>query len=144
MIVDQISIFIENKLGALAEVTGVMGDAGIDLRALSLADTTEFGVLRLIVDDPKRAYSLLREGGFVVSMTQALTVPIDDVPGGLATALKVLTDENVSVEYAYAFISRRKGKAYVVLRVEDNEYAQGILVKHGIEMLAKGNILDEF
>ena len=144
MIVDQISVFIENKLGTLAEVTGVMGDAGIDLRALSLADTTGFGVLRLIVDDPARALSLLRDAGFVVSMTQTLAVPIADVPGGLAKSLKILAEEKISVEYAYAFISRRQGKAYVILRVEDNDYAQNILIKYGIEMLAEGNIFDEF
>ena len=144
VIVDQISVFIENKIGALAEVTGVMGDAGIDLRALALADTTDFGVLRLIVDDPKRALSLLRESGFVVSVTQTLAVPIHDAPGGLAKVLKILAEEKVSVEYAYAFISRRQGNAYVILRVEDNDYAQNILTRRGIEMLAKGNICDEF
>ena len=143
MIIDQISVFIENKIGALADVTGVMGDAGIDLRALSLADTSDFGVLRLIVADPNRAFSLLREAGFVVSMTKTLAVPINDVPGGLAKVLKILAEENVSVEYAYAFVSRRQGNAYVVLRVKDNDYAQNILVKHGVEMPAQGNIFDE-
>jgi len=143
LIIDQISVFIENKIGALADVTGVMGDAGIDLRALSLADTSDFGVLRLIVADPNRAFSLLREAGFVVSMTKTLAVPINDVPGGLAKVLKILAEENVSVEYAYAFVSRRQGNAYVVLRVKDNDYAQNILVKHGVEMPAQGNIFDE-
>ena len=143
VIVDQISVFLENKIGALAEVTEVMGDAGIDLRALSLADTTDFGVLRLIVDDPKRAFGLLRDGGFVVSMTQTLAVPINDVPGGLAKVLKILAEENVSVEYAYAFISRKQGTAYVVLRVKDNEHARNVLTKHGVKMPAEGSILDE-
>lgn len=144
MIVDQISVFIENKIGALSDVTAVMGDAGIDLRALSLADSSDFGVLRLIVDDPGRALSLLREAGFVVSMTQTLAVPIRDVPGGLARVLKILAGEGVSVEYAYAFISRRQGNAYVILRVKDNDHAQNTLIKHGIEMLADGSLFDEF
>ena len=143
MIIDQISVFIENKIGALADVTEVMGDAGIDLRALALADTSDFGVLRLIVADPSRALSLLREAGFVVSMTKVLAVPINDVPGGLARVLKILAGENVVVEYAYAFVSRRQGKAYVVLRVKDNDYAQDMLIKHGIEALAEGSAFDE-
>ena len=144
MIVDQISVFIENKIGALADVTGVMGDAGIDLRALALADTTDFGVLRLIADDPGRAFKLLREAGFVVSMTQTLAVPINDTPGGLAKVLKILAEEKVSVEYAYAFVSRKQGKAYVVLRVKDNDYAQKMLIEHGVEIPAEDWFSGEF
>ena len=143
MIVDQISVFIENKIGTLAEVTEVLGNAGIDLRALSLADTTEFGVLRLIVYDPDRALSLLREAGFAVSVTKTLAVPIHDVPGGLAKILKILTNEKVSVEYAYAFISRKQGSAYVVLRVDDFIQARNILIRHGIKMQEDGNITEE-
>jgi len=143
MIVDQISVFIENKPGTLAEVTGILGDADIDLRALSLADTANFGVLRLIVDDPNHALSLLREAGFVVSVTQTLAVPIRDVPGGLAKVLKILAEEKVSVEYAYAFISRKQGNAYVILRVGDNERARDLLAGHGINMPASGNIVEE-
>jgi hypothetical protein len=142
MIVDQISVFIENKLGTLAEVTGIMGGAGIDLRALSLADTADFGVLRLIVNDPARALALLRDAGFVVSMTQALAVPISDAPGGLAKILRVLADEKISVEYAYAFITRKQGNAYVILRVEDNSRAVAILNAGGIQT-DNGNIFDQ-
>ena len=143
MIVDQISVFIENKMGALAEVIEALGDAGIDLRALSLADTTEFGVLRLIVDNPNHALSLLREAGFAVSVTKTLAVPIHDVPGGLAKILKILTNEKISVEYAYAFISRKQGNAYVVLRVDDFTEAQNILIRHGIKMPEDSNIIEE-
>ena len=132
MTVDQISVFIENKSGTLAELTGIVGDAGIDLRALSLADTADFGVLRLIVDDSGKALELLRAAGFMVSMTQVLAVPITDAPGGLAKVLRVLADKKINVEYAYAFITRRQGKAYVILRVEDNELACGILTRKGI------------
>ena len=143
MIVDQVSVFIENKLGALAEVTGIMGEAGIDLRALSLADTAEFGVLRLIVDEPARAFELLRAAGFVVSMTQALALPIHDAPGGLAGVLRILTDAKIIVEYAYAFITRKLGNAYVILRVEDNARAQEILAGHGVQIAKDGNIFDQ-
>jgi hypothetical protein len=142
MIVDQISIFIENKLGTLAEVTGIMGDAGIDLRALSLADTADFGVLRVIVDDPRKALELLRAAGFVVSMTQTLAVPITDTPGGLARVLRVLADEGISVEYSYAFITRKEGNAYVILRVADNAQAQKVLSEDGVNATTDGNIFE--
>jgi hypothetical protein len=142
MIVDQISIFIENKLGTLAEVTGILGEAGIDLRALSLADTADFGVLRVIVDDPHKALELLRAAGFVVSMTQALAVPITDAPGGLARVLRVLADAGVSVEYSYAFITRKEGNAYVILRVADNEQAQQALWENGVNASTDGNIFE--
>ena len=143
MIVDQISVFIENKVGTLAEVTEILGDGGIDLRALSLADTTEFGVLRLIVKNPNRALDLLREAGFTASLTKALAVPIHDVPGGLAKVLRILMDNNVSVEYAYAFISRRQGNAYVILRVNDYSSAQSLLIEHGIKTPEDCNIIEE-
>jgi hypothetical protein len=142
MIVDQISIFIENKLGTLAEVTGIMGDAGIDLRALSLADTADFGVLRVIVDDPHKALELLRAAGFVVSMTQTLAVPITDSPGGLAHVLRILADAGVSVEYSYAFITRKEGNAYVILRVADNAQAQKVLSEEGVNATTDGNIFE--
>jgi hypothetical protein len=142
MIVDQISIFIENKLGTLAEVTGIMGDAGIDLRALSLADTADFGVLRVIVDDPHKALELLRAAGFVVSMTQTLAVPITDTPGGLAHILRILSDSGISVEYAYAFITRKTGSAYVILRVADNAQAQRVLSEEGVNAATDGNIFE--
>jgi hypothetical protein len=142
MTVDQISVFIENKPGTLAELTGIVGDAGIDLRALSLADTADFGVLRLIVDDPDKAHKLLSAAGFAVSITRVLAVPITDAPGGLAKALRILADEKVSVEYAYAFITRKQGKAYVVLRVENNETALGILTRKGIITAADENIFE--
>jgi hypothetical protein len=143
MTVDQISVFIENKPGTLAELTGIVGDAGIDLRALSLADTADFGVLRLIVNDPGNALNLLRAAGFTVSMTQVLAVPIADSPGGLAKVLRILADEKVNVEYSYAFITRRQGKAYVILRVENNEIALGILKREKIITAEDENIFEQ-
>lgn len=140
MIVDQISVFIENKLGTLAEVTEVIGAGGIDLRALSLADTAEFGVLRMIVSDPDRANRLLREAGFAVAVTKALAVSIPDVPGGLAKVLRILKDNRVTVEYAYASITRRENNAYVILRVGDNEQAQKLLAAHGVNMATDKNL----
>ena len=140
MIVDQISVFIENKPGTLAEVTEVIGSAGIDLRAMSLADTAEFGVLRMILNDPDRALGLLRDAGFVVSATKTLAVAIPDTPGGLAHVLKILMEHQVTVEYAYAFISRRENNAYVILRVGNNEEAQKVLAERGVKMTTNGDL----
>jgi hypothetical protein len=140
MTIDQISVFIENKQGTLAEVIGIMGGAGIDLRALSLADTADFGVLRVIVNDPKKAHELLKAANFVVSVTPVLAVPIADVPGGLAKVLRALAAENVSVEYAYASITRKIGDAYVVFRVEDNAKAASVLAAQGIDVVAASDL----
>ncbi|MDR1966106.1 MAG: ACT domain-containing protein [Synergistaceae bacterium] len=143
MTVDQISVFIENNLGTLAEVTGILGGAGIDMRALSIADTIDFGVLRLIVDDPKRAHELLRSSGFVASTTPVLAVSIEDVPGGLSKVLRILADEKISVEYAYAFITRKEGNACVVLRVADNDRAVDVLAKNGVKVSSGSNLFDQ-
>ncbi|MDR1471088.1 MAG: ACT domain-containing protein [Synergistaceae bacterium] len=142
MTIDQISVFVENNLGRLAEVTGILGDANVDLRAMSIADTTDFGILRLIVDDPARAIEILRSAGCVVSVTQVLAVSLKDVPGSLAKVLAILADENISVEYAYAFITRKKDDAYVIFRVEDNERAAEVFARHGVKTAGAGELFD--
>ncbi|MDR1019165.1 MAG: ACT domain-containing protein [Synergistaceae bacterium] len=142
MTIDQISVFVENNLGRLAEVTRILGDAGVDLRAMSIADTTDFGILRLIVDDPARATDILRSAGCVVSVTQVLAISLADVPGSLARVLGILAGENISVEYAYAFITRKKDDAYVIFRVEDNERAVGVFAKHGVKTASSGELFD--
>jgi hypothetical protein len=133
MAIEQISVFVENKPGRLAEVTAILGDAGVDMRALSIADTSDFGILRLIVDNPQRAMELLHAEGCVVSMTPVLAVHLEDKPGSLAKVLGVLSGAGISVEYAYAFITRSKGNAYVVFRVEDNARASEILSANGVK-----------
>ncbi|MDR1651005.1 MAG: ACT domain-containing protein [Synergistaceae bacterium] len=143
MIVDQIAVYVENKLGTLAEVTEIMGDAGIDLRALSIADSSDFGVLRIIADDPARAHALLKEAGFVVSTTQVLAVPLADAPGSLAKVLRILAEKGISVEYAYAFITRKQGNAYVILRVADNVLARDVLAGGGVDAASDGNLFDQ-
>ncbi|MDR0615607.1 MAG: ACT domain-containing protein [Synergistaceae bacterium] len=132
MTIEQISVFLENKPGRLAEVTKIMGDAGVDLRAMSLADTADFGVLRLMVNDPEKTLELLRAAGCVVSVTPVLAVCIADKPGSLAEVLSVLADAGVSVEYSYASITRKKDNAYVIFRVDDNGRALEAFAKHGI------------
>lgn len=133
MTIEQISVFLENKPGRLAEITKIIGDAGIDLRAMSLADTTDFGVLRLMVDNPNKAQELLQGAGCAVSVTQVLAVRIADKPGSLARVLEVLAGAGVSVEYAYASITRDKENAYVIFRVDDNKHALEAFGLHGIK-----------
>ena len=123
MSVKQISVFIENKKGALAEVTRFIADHKINLRALSIADTQDFGILRLITDDPDRARDILKEGGYTAVATSVLAVAIDDTPGSMADVLDILNDAGVAVEYTYAFMSAAPGKAYMIFRVDNNDKA---------------------
>src|ERR1700692_1480294 len=106
MKVEKISIFIENKSGRLAEVTGILGNAGVNIRALSLADTSDFGILRLIVNDRDKAMTVLKEYDFTVSRTEVVAVEVPDRPGGLAGILQSLDNEKINVEYMYAFVER--------------------------------------
>ena len=133
MTIDQLSIFVENKPGRLAEITDILGNAGIDLRALSIADTKDFGILRVIVSDPARAQEVLRAASCVVSVTPVLAVAIEDAPGSLSRVLRVLADADMSIEYIYAFITRKKDGAYMIFRVEDNERAVRAFVAHGVK-----------
>jgi hypothetical protein len=123
MLIQQISVFIENQPGRLTEVTDVLTKSNVDITALSLADTSDFGILRLIVDKPDVAQMALRESGFVVKSTEVLAVAMDDQPGGLSSVLHAMTDSGVTIEYMYAFVGKREGKAVVVMRVGDLERA---------------------
>ena len=136
MKVEQISIFIENKSGRLAEVTETLGNAGINIRALSLADTSDFGILRLIVDKTDEAQSALKEQGFTVSKTQVVAVEVPDKPSGLAGILQVLDQGEVNVEYMYAFVERCGANAVIIFRFDDAEAAIRQLTQNGITVLA--------
>lgn len=135
MLIKQISVFVENKEGRLAEITETIAKAGVDIRALSIADTTDFGILRLIVDKPQETEKVLKDAGFTVSVTNVIAVGIDDVPGGFAKPMRVLADSHIDVEYMYAFISRDTKKAYVILRVNDNDTAIKALEEAGTVLL---------
>ncbi len=135
MLIKQISVFVENKEGRLAEITETIAKAGVDIRALSIADTTDFGILRLIVDKPQETEKVLKDAGFTVSVTNVIAVGIDDVPGGFAKPMRVLADAHIDVEYMYAFISRDTKKAYVILRVNDNDTAIKALEEAGTVLL---------
>ena len=140
MLIKQISVFIENQPGKLSEVTQVLGENGIDMSALSLADTTDFGILRLIVDDPERAAAVLREHHFIVKLTDVVAAVMDDRPGGLTAILSLLADANVSVEYLYAFVGNRDGHAVVVMRTDDAETTLAALAAHHVNVLTPKDV----
>ena len=140
MLVKQISVFLENKSGRLAEVTRVLGTAGIDISALSIADTTDFGILRLIVSDPDEANRVLLENGFTVSGTNVIAIAVSDQPGGLAVALDVLDRQSVGIEYMYAFVGKTEKEAMVILRVEDPDRAVAALNANNIRVLASKEV----
>ncbi len=130
----QLSVFVENKIGRLSAVLDVLKENEIDISALSLADTSEYGILRLVVDKPDEAVAALKEAGIMVKCTQVIAAAMDDAPGGLAHLLAVLSDANIGIEYMYAFIGKAEGKAWTVLRVDDIEAAIQVFENHGIAM----------
>lgn len=140
MQIQQISIFVENKSGRLAEITETLAGRNVDIRAVSIADTSDFGILRLIVDKPKEAVEALKAAGFTASLTSVIAMGIDDKPGEFAKALRVLADNKIGVEYMYAFISRERGKAFVILRVDDSERALAVLKQNQITILSAEEI----
>ncbi|MCK5812289.1 MAG: hypothetical protein KAG94_05285 [Clostridiales bacterium] len=143
MLVKQISVFLENKEGRIARVTKVLSEKQINIRALSIADTTEFGILRIIVDNPVKAQSTLKENGFTVTTTEVIAVAIEDQPGGLAHALDILHSNKISVEYLYAFISKASKKANVILRVEDCEKAIDCLQSKDFTVLTASEVYNQ-
>jgi hypothetical protein len=140
MLVKQISVFLENKSGRLAEVTRALRDKGIDIRALYIADTTEYGILRMIVDQPDAALEILNERGFTVSSTSVIAIAIPDRPGTLDFAIETLSDNNISVDYLYAFVGRASSDAIVVIRVEDPQVALDKLEQSGIRVLSSKEV----
>ena len=135
MKVEQISIFIENKSGRLAEITRILGDAGINIRALSLADTSDFGILRLIVDNVETAKAVLKEKGFTVSKTEVVAVEVPDRPGGLSSLLQTLDANQINVEYMYAFVERCGGNAVIIFRFDETDKAIDSLKGSGFTIL---------
>ncbi len=141
MIIKQISVFVENKSGRLAQITKVLADNGIDIRALSLADTTKFGILRFIVNEPEKAQKALQDADLTVSITDVIAVSVEDQPGGLAHPLSILNEKGINVEYIYAFVGAPHDKAFVILRVDDNEKAVKELKACGVPLLCTKDIM---
>ncbi len=130
--VKQISVFLENKKGRLAEVTRTLSAERINIRALSLADTADFGVMRVIVNDPDKCLAVLKAGGFVAQVTDVIAVEVEDKPGGLARVLEVLDRDNVNVEYMYAYVEKTRDNAIVICKIDDRELALKVLARNGI------------
>ena len=140
MIIKQLSVFLENKSGRLTEVTEVLGSQDINITAFSIADTADFGILRMLVNNPDKAVKTLRDNGFTVSLTDVICVIVPHAPGALARALRILSDAGVSIEYIYAFAI--EGKASVVIRTETPEKAIAALQEHKMELLKASAIYE--
>ncbi len=141
MSIKQISIFVENKPGALYGLTGVLAQNKVDLRALSLAETSEFGIVRIIVNDVYKATTVLKDAGYVHSITPVVGVAIPDVPGGLNRVLQVLSNAKINVEYMYAFLGGKDvDHAYMIFRVADNAAASAALAAQGIQVVEQEEI----
>jgi hypothetical protein len=136
MTVHQISVFLENKSGRLAEVTMLLGKGGVNLRAITIADTADFGILRLIVDDQDKALKLLRDAGFTAKVTEVYAIEIEDKPGGLARVMQTFEENNLNIEYLYATLEKNKDHAIVIFRVEDLEKAGKIIEENNLQTLA--------
>jgi hypothetical protein len=135
MRVEQISVFLENKAGRLAEVARILSEAGINIRALSLADTSDFGILRLIVNDNARAKESLRQQGFTVGKTDVVAVEVEDRPGGLYKILDILNRANVNVEYMYAFVQQSGSNAVIIFRFDNLDEAVKVLQANGVTVI---------
>ena len=132
MSIKQISVFLENKKGELAEVTRYIADHNINIKALSIADTQDFGILRIICEDSEKVENVLKEGGYLITVTEVLAAAIADEPGSMAAILEVLYNAHIMVEYTYAFVSAKQG-AYMIFRVDDNDKAIEALTAAGIK-----------
>lgn len=140
MSLKQLNIFVENKQGALVAITDTLASHNVNIRALSIADTEEFGILRLIVNDNDTACKILSDEGFLIKTTEVVGVKIGDAPGKLSKALEVLDDAKINMEYLYAFMARTEKHAYVVLRVADNKAAETALENAGFHMITDADI----
>ena len=140
MAIKQLTVFVENRKGAIVAVTEALAKNNIDMRALSIAETKDFGILRLIVNDEKTAEKVLEEQGYLIKVVDVVGVKISDEPGRLTEALDVFDKADINVEYLYAFMARTEKHAYVVLRVENNEAAEAALTSAGFKLITEADI----
>jgi len=141
MTISQLSVFVENKQGSMSGIAEVLAEAGIDIRALTIADTTDFGILRLIVRNPEEAKKVLQEKNFVVTINQVVGVEVPDKVGGLARVLRILDDALINIEYMYDFLAIKQEKAYIIIRVENNAKTVELLEKNGIHCIKDSDIV---
>ena len=128
----QISVCLDNRAGQFAEITGILAENKVDLRAISIAETTDYGVLRMIVDNAEKATSILMQHGYLMSMTPVLVVAVPDRAGGIAPVLATLAEGNIDIEYMYSLFTHKEGKSYIVFRVAENEKFVELLKSHGL------------
>lgn len=140
MNIHQISVFLENRSGQLAEITRLLADANVDIRALSIAETADYGLARMIVDDSAKASSILLQHGDILSMTPVWAVEVPDRPGGLAEMLGVLAENHVDVEYMYSLFTHKDGHAYMVMRISDEPKFLDALGSRGIKIMSKEDL----
>ena len=138
--IKQISLFVENRPGRMAKVAKTLSDAGVNIRALTIAEAGDFGVIRMVVDDPENGYKVLKESAFTVSMTDVLVVEMKDTPGGLYEIVNTLGQSTVNVDYAYAFVTAKAEKAMLILRVDDIAKARKVLSEMGVKIATKEQI----
>jgi hypothetical protein len=138
--IKQISLFVENKPGRMAKVSKTLSDAGVNIRALTVAEAGDFGVIRMVVDDPERGYQVLHDSGFTVSETEVLAVEMRDIPGGLYEIVNTLGESDVNVDYAYAFVTTKAERAMLIIRVDNLEKARQVLTGAGIKLATKDEI----
>ena len=137
---NQISLFVENKPGRMAKVSKTLFDAGVNIRAMTVAEAGDFGVIRMVVDDPDKGYGVLKNAGFTVSITDVLAVEMKDEPGGLYEIVSTLGEGNINVDYAYAFVTAKAKRAMLILRVDDIARAREFLGSKGIKMATREEI----
>lgn len=140
MNVNQISVFLENRTGQLAEITHLLADNGIDLRAISVAETADYGILRLIADDAERAASILLANGNILTMTPVMVVGVSDEPSSLSRLLSIIAEGEIGIEYMYSLFTNRNGKAYMVFRVSEEERLCALLERSGIMPVDKAEL----
>ena len=134
MLIKQMSVFVENTTGRLAELTRILAEHGIDIKASTIADTVDFGILRCIVPNPEAATEILKEAGFTASITEGIAVTLEDRPGGLHKVLQILADNDIGVDYIYSTIKSKEDEAVVMIKVEDPKKAMDILTSNGVKL----------
>ena len=140
MAIRQLSVFVENKKGTLHEITDVLAKSGIDLRSMSIADTSDYGIVRIIASEPERAKEIFNAAGHAANVRSVTAFAVPDQPGGLAKVLSILEENGIDIEYMYALVTKTVGKAYAVMRTNDEEKAEKLLNDNGIELLDEAHI----
>ena len=140
MLIKQMSVFVENTTGRLADLTKILADNNIDINASTIADTVDFGILRCIVPDPEVATEILKKAGFTASITEVVAVSLEDKPGGLHKVLKILADNDIGVDYIYSTIKAKDDEAVIMIKVEDPQKAIDVLTSNGIKLFSMNEL----